>query len=468
MKTRMHDTAFDIGRKFFDIYLKKPSSIVVEIGSCNINGSLRDCCHADAAYIGLDFDHGPGVDISIKPNEPLPLRSECADIVVSTSQMEHDGFFWKTFLELVRILKRDGILYINAPSNGTYHRYPVDCWRFYPDCGKALEEWARGNGQYLVLVESFLAERMSDQWNDFVAVFKKTDEKADTGPDFLSDHVLSTNVHTWNSGEIARARDVSEDMAIMNRLAAEASDASEDVARLSSEIVILQEKLVAALVHDARASPDTGFDSRVQEASPQSNDPNPEVIGYVDRVLGCKISGWARDPGRPGPVIVECHCDGRLAASSIADKFRLDLLGCSPDGRCAFELIIPAALASQKPLQLEIRPRGSLTPLENGVIFFDGTVESSSAGDGAASDSMPAGPQPAKLENGGAHGANATLLGALAAGEQLRLLRAESERLRRSLDTLKGRLNSPPPRPCPSQIPASQKTLPLRVCPRTS
>ena len=66
----MHDTSREIGRKFFDIYLKTPSPIIVEIGSFNVNGSLRDCCPADATYLGLDFEHGPGVDIAIKPKEP--------------------------------------------------------------------------------------------------------------------------------------------------------------------------------------------------------------------------------------------------------------------------------------------------------------------------------------------------------------------------------------------------------------
>jgi hypothetical protein len=37
-------------------------------------------------------------------------------------------------------------------------------------CGKALEEWAHRTGFALNLIESFVAERETDIWNDFVAV----------------------------------------------------------------------------------------------------------------------------------------------------------------------------------------------------------------------------------------------------------------------------------------------------------
>ena len=54
--------------------------------------------------------------------------------------------FLGSFLELLRVLKQDGILYINAPSNGDFHRGShVDVYRFYPDAGKALEKWGKDN-----------------------------------------------------------------------------------------------------------------------------------------------------------------------------------------------------------------------------------------------------------------------------------------------------------------------------------
>jgi hypothetical protein len=59
------------------------------------------------------------------------------------------------------------------PSNGVFHRYPVDCWRFYPDSGIALARWGQRNNYPITLLESYISCQRSDTWNDFVAVFCK-------------------------------------------------------------------------------------------------------------------------------------------------------------------------------------------------------------------------------------------------------------------------------------------------------
>lgn len=169
----MHDTARYIGRLFFEVY-GRAEATVIELGAFDVNGSLRELCPAYATYFGHDVEARLGVVIVVKLGMPLPLKSNVADIVVvSSSMFEHDTFFWETFLEMVRIAKPGGVVYINAPSNGSYHRYPSDNWRFYPDAGKALVGWAERQDYRLNLIESFIAERSDDQWNDFVAIFWK-------------------------------------------------------------------------------------------------------------------------------------------------------------------------------------------------------------------------------------------------------------------------------------------------------
>ena len=81
--------------------------------------------------------------------------------------------FWVSFLEMVRVLKPGGHLYINAPSNGGYHGFPLDHWRFYPDAGLALQDWARRMDQDVTLVESFIAPQQEAWFNDCVMVFAK-------------------------------------------------------------------------------------------------------------------------------------------------------------------------------------------------------------------------------------------------------------------------------------------------------
>src|SRR5579872_1762377 len=98
----MHDTAFKTGKVFFETYAK-PDAVVVEFGSRNVNGSLRDACPKGVTYVGLDVAPGPGVDVVMNSDSSVPLRSAIADMVVSSSMFEHDGFFWETFLEMARV-----------------------------------------------------------------------------------------------------------------------------------------------------------------------------------------------------------------------------------------------------------------------------------------------------------------------------------------------------------------------------
>jgi SAM-dependent methyltransferase len=225
----MHDTALEIGRLFFGTYARPPCT-VVELGSLDVNGALRTVAPESVTYIGLDASAGPGVDLVIKAGLPLPLQTDCADLVVSSSTFEHDDFFWDTFLEMVRITKPGGAIYINAPSNGPYHRYPSDNWRFYPDCGRALQRWARSRSQALTLLESFVAERRSDVWNDFTAIFVKSSEIEAGSVTFLSDSIPSTNV--WRVGEpdVMHAREAPEDMVLLQRSAGPSQETGDDTA----------------------------------------------------------------------------------------------------------------------------------------------------------------------------------------------------------------------------------------------
>lgn len=170
----MHPTAMQNGKLFFDTYLDKDSTcVVVEIGAQDVNGSLREVAPPGVRYIGVDFVVGKGVDVVLTDPYSLPFESDSVDVIVSSSCLEHSEMFWLSFTECLRILKPDGLLFINVPSNGAFHRYPVDCWRFYPDAGSALVTWAKRQGMSPALLESFITPQHEDVWNDFLAVFVK-------------------------------------------------------------------------------------------------------------------------------------------------------------------------------------------------------------------------------------------------------------------------------------------------------
>jgi SAM-dependent methyltransferase len=173
----MHITAMQNGKAFIDTYFPassfKKKLTVVDIGAQDVNGSLKELCREPLQYVGVDFARGKGVDIVLEDPYQLPFDDHSVDAVLSSSCFEHSEMFWVLFLEILRILKADGLFYLNVPSNGDFHRYPVDCWRFYPDSGNALVTWAKRNGYRPCLLESYVSVQVGDIWNDFVAVFVK-------------------------------------------------------------------------------------------------------------------------------------------------------------------------------------------------------------------------------------------------------------------------------------------------------
>jgi SAM-dependent methyltransferase len=178
----MHPTAMENCRAFLEAYHPAASRSreisVVDVGSLNVNGSLKELCRPPLRYTGVDLEAGEGVDIVQKDPYTLPFGDASVDVVLSSSCFEHCEMFWVLFLEVLRVLRPDGLFYLNAPSNGHFHRHPVDCWRFYPDAGNALIVWAKRNGYAPALLESYVSAQDKDVWNDFVAVFIKDEARA--------------------------------------------------------------------------------------------------------------------------------------------------------------------------------------------------------------------------------------------------------------------------------------------------
>lgn len=113
---------------------------VLEIGSLNINGTVRnffDGCE----YIGVDVGEGPGVDIVISGHE---YDSDHAfDCTISCECFEHNPFWLETFLNMVRLTKAGGLVIFTCattgrPEHGTERTTPQDSpltigkgWSYY-------------------------------------------------------------------------------------------------------------------------------------------------------------------------------------------------------------------------------------------------------------------------------------------------------------------------------------------------
>jgi SAM-dependent methyltransferase len=145
----MHWSSYKNVRRFVTDYLAEDQDRplnIADIGSMDVDlvGSYRTLFDApNWRYQGVDLAPGANVDLVLRdPYRWVELKRNSLDVVVSGQALEHIEYFWLTFLEIHRVLKPGGICCVVAPSGGPEHRYPVDCWRFYPDGFRALARYA--------------------------------------------------------------------------------------------------------------------------------------------------------------------------------------------------------------------------------------------------------------------------------------------------------------------------------------
>ena len=107
---------------------------VIEVGSMDINGSLRKLTESyePKHYIGIDIAKGPGVDFvcnAEKLHEEFPVAS--FDVLISTEMLEHVRNWKKVFSNFKNIVRVGGTIIITTRSYGfPYHGYPYDFWRY--------------------------------------------------------------------------------------------------------------------------------------------------------------------------------------------------------------------------------------------------------------------------------------------------------------------------------------------------
>jgi SAM-dependent methyltransferase len=171
----MHASSYRHMKDLVERHLEGRGSLrVADLGSQDVNGSYRPLFDRPGwQYTGIDLVAGENVDVVLPSPYRLPFSAEHFDVVVSGQAFEHVEFFWLTWMEMARLIKPGGLILLIAPSRGPEHRYPTDCWRFYPDGYGALAKYA---GLELVEVATDWVPAPEDDsapWGDSVGVFRK-------------------------------------------------------------------------------------------------------------------------------------------------------------------------------------------------------------------------------------------------------------------------------------------------------
>jgi SAM-dependent methyltransferase len=106
---------------------------VLEVGACDVNGSVRPVVRLldPAAYVGVDIAPGPGVDVVCRAEQLVECFGAASfDAVISVATFEHIREWRPALSNLKRVCKPGGLILFIVPSVWHYHEHPFDFWRF--------------------------------------------------------------------------------------------------------------------------------------------------------------------------------------------------------------------------------------------------------------------------------------------------------------------------------------------------
>jgi SAM-dependent methyltransferase len=107
---------------------------VLDVGSMNVNGSVRSLLESyePKQYVGVDVAPGSGVDIICNAANLLDMFPKNSfDVVVSTEMLEHVLNWQRVISNLKAMAVPGGLICISTRSIGfPYHGYPFDFWRY--------------------------------------------------------------------------------------------------------------------------------------------------------------------------------------------------------------------------------------------------------------------------------------------------------------------------------------------------
>ena len=127
-------------RRFVELGKAMEGPLVLEIGSRNVTGiTRRDLFPHCREYIGFDVHPGDGVDVVGDCHQlSTYLPENNFDLVYTMSVFEHLMFPWKVVLEINRVMKTGGYVFVSSHPTWPAHELPWDFWRFMSGGFQAL------------------------------------------------------------------------------------------------------------------------------------------------------------------------------------------------------------------------------------------------------------------------------------------------------------------------------------------
>lgn len=130
----------DIAHRNWPFFLKelcdKPNAEILELGSRRVNKEDRwNEYFENANYTGFDYYSGENVDIVGDAHQLSQYFNKKFDLIFSSAVFEHLAMPWKVALEIIKLLKPGGYVFIETHYSFGSHARP---WHFFQYSEEAL------------------------------------------------------------------------------------------------------------------------------------------------------------------------------------------------------------------------------------------------------------------------------------------------------------------------------------------
>ncbi|MBF0538688.1 MAG: class I SAM-dependent methyltransferase [Nitrospirae bacterium] len=170
-----------------------PAPHILEIGSRKVIGSMpRQRISSNARFTGLDIIEGEGVDVVGDAHRLSELfEPDTFDGVYSAAVFEHIAMPWKVALEINRVVRRGGLVYIGSHHTYPMHEMPWDFWRYGKDAFSTV--FGRFNG--------FKVKNEGLVWPASLCHHGTESVVEDGDRCYLFTHVLARKTHNYNPAQ---------------------------------------------------------------------------------------------------------------------------------------------------------------------------------------------------------------------------------------------------------------------------
>lgn len=113
-----------------------PGMKVLEVGSRNVTGDSFRNKFKYASYTGFDYYPGENVDVVGDAHKLSSYFSDKFDLIFSSAVFEHLALPWLVSLEIIKLLKKEGFVFIETHYSYCSHERP---WHFFQYSENALD-----------------------------------------------------------------------------------------------------------------------------------------------------------------------------------------------------------------------------------------------------------------------------------------------------------------------------------------